>query len=240
MKKKKFYEKDVTEYKLAEVVSVVSHQLKTPLSAIKGYLEVLMSGDLGKLTRQQKEYLKDVLENTEEMINLVRDLLDVAKVEANGVELNCKPTNLTEIVKKTMKEFSLLARAKNCRLSFKISDKLPVLNIDPIKIEQVIDNIVSNAILYNKRKGQVKVSLSKKGKKVLFCCKDTGIGITEKEKDKIFTKFYRSERVVLLATRGSGLGLFISKAIIEKSGGKIWFKSKKGKGSTFCFSLPIE
>jgi signal transduction histidine kinase len=238
--KKKSSLKNIPEYKLAEVVSVVSHQLKTPLSAIKGYLEVLLSKDLGKLNEQQEEYLKDVLENTKQMINLVRDLLDVTRIEANRIELKKSPTSPIKIVKKSMKEFSLLARAKNCKLSLEILGQPPLLNIDPIKIKQVIDNLISNAILYNKRKGEVKVSLSKKGKRVVFCCKDTGIGMAKREKDKIFTKFYRSEQAIALVTRGSGLGLFISKAIIEKSGGKIWFNSKREEGSTFCFSLPIE
>lgn len=238
--KKKSFPQNAPQYKLAEIISVVSHQLKTPLSSIKGYLEVLLSEDLGQLNKQQKEYLKDVLENTRQMIGLVRDLLDVTIIEANRIEFKKSPTDLAKIIKKSMKEFSLLARAKNCDLSFEILNEPPLLNIDSIKIKQVIDNLISNAISYNKRKGKVRVSLFKKGKKVVFCCKDTGIGISEGEKDKIFTKFYRSEEAITLATRGSGLGLFISKAIIEKGGGKIWFKSRKGKGSVFYFSLPIK
>ncbi len=232
--------KNRNEYKLTEVVSIVSHQLKTPLSAIKGYLEVLLLGDLGKLNEGQKEYVGDVLENTNQMIELVKDILDVTKIEAGRMEFNPKPTNLTEVVEEVVKEFSFLAKAKNCKLSFELSDGLPLLNIDPIKVKEVVSNLIANAINYNKRKGKVKTSLFKKRKNVVFCCKDTGVGITEKEKDKIFTKFYRSEKVMSMVTSGSGLGLFISKAIIEKSGGKMWFKSKLGKGSTFCFSLPIK
>lgn len=238
--KKKISSKKPSGYKLTEVVSVVSHQLKTPLSAIKGYLEVLLSEDLGELNEKQEEYLKDVLENTRQMIGLIIDLLDVTRIEADKVEFNPQSINLANIVKESLKDFNLLARAKNCKLSLTISNNLPPLNIDPIKIKQVIDNIISNAILYNKRKGKVEISLSKKGKNIIFCCKDTGIGISEEEKNKIFTKFYRSEQAVSLTTRGSGLGLFISKAIIEKNKGKIWFNSEKEKGTTFCFSLPLK
>lgn len=237
MKKKR---SEKTEYKLAEVVSVVSHQLKNPLSVIKGYVEVLIAEDLGKLNSEQKDYLKDLLENTNQMISLVRDILDVAIIEANQIELKPTPTNLIKLTKETIQGFALLARAKNCELSFEILSKLPNLSIDANKIKQVVVNLISNAILYNKRKGEVKVIISKRGNKAIFCCEDKGIGITKKEKEKIFTKFFRSERVVALATEGSGLGLFISKAIVEKSGGEIWFKSKAGKGSTFCFSLPIK
>ena len=238
--KKKFHEKTPNEHKLAEVVSVVSHQLKTPLSVIKAYLEVLLSEDWGKLAAKQKEYLEDALENTKQMIDLVKDFLDVAKIEANRMELKQEPVSLAEIIKETMEEFFILAKAKNCKLSFEVLDELPLVNIDPIKIRQVIANLISNAIYYNRRKGEVKISLSKKDNQALFCCKDMGIGIAEQERDKIFTKLYRSERALPLTTGGSGLGLFISKAIIEKSGGKIWFKSKEGQGSTFCFSLPIK
>jgi len=157
-----------------------------------------------------------------------------------GMELNLKPTDLIKITKKTIEEFSFLAKAKNCELSFEIPDKLPLLNIDTVKIKQVIVNLISNAINYHEKKGEIKVSLVKKGNNVVFCCKDKGIGISKQEQSKIFTRFHRSEKAMAVIPAGSGLGLFISKAIIEKSKGKIWFDSKKGKGSTFCFSLPVK
>lgn len=232
--------KKSTSHTLAEVVSVVSHQLKTPLSAIKGFLEVLISEDLGKLEAKQKEYLRDALENTQRMMVLVKDLLDVSQIEENKLELKLKRINLKELVKEAIKDFSSLTKAKNCTLSFKVVDKIPFLKIDPIKIKQVISNLIYNAIEYNKRKGEVQITLKKQGNNVLFSAKDTGIGIPEKEKKKIFSKFFRSEKAITLCPAGTGLGLFISKAIIEKSGGKIWFESREGKGSTFCFSLPVK
>lgn len=227
------------KYKLSRVISIVSHQLKTPLSAIKGYLEVLISEDLGKINQKQKEYLNNALENTQQMIRLVKDLLDVSQIEEGKMELKPKPSSLEKITREVIKEFSFLAKAKNCTLSFKVLDEIPLLNIDSIKIQEVISNIISNAIEYNKSKGKVEVSLKRKDNNILFCCKDTGIGIPKAEKKKIFTKFHRGEKAIKLSTGGSGLGLFISKAIIEKSGGKILFESQEGKGSTFFFSLPI-
>lgn len=240
--KKKLSEKTKKRggYKLTESVSIVSHNLKTPLSAIKGYLEVLLSEDLGNLNERQEEYLKDMLENTKQMITLVKDILDVARIEAHQMIISPKPTDLAELAEETVKEFSTLAKAKNCELSLEVLDKPPLINVDPIKIKQVMDNIVSNALFYNKRKGEVEVLLFKRGKRAVFCCKDTGIGIEEREKNKIFTKFFRSRRAIPLITSGSGLGLFISKAMIEKMGGRIWFKSEKDKGTTFCFSLPLK
>ena len=168
MNRKKISKKNTTEYKIAESVSVVSHQLKTPLSGIKGYLEVLITEDLGKLNKEQKEYLKDVLENTNRMIDLVKDVLEVARIEANRIEIRPQPTDLAEIIKETMEELSVFARAHNCELSFEILDKIPSVNVDPIKIKAVITNIISNAIFYNKRKGKAEIFLSKKRKKVIF------------------------------------------------------------------------
>lgn len=228
------------KYKLTEEVSIVSHQLKTPLSVIKGYVEVLLLGDLGKLNEEQKEYLGDVLENTNQMVSLIKDILDVTKIEADRMEFNPKPTDLAKIVKEAVKEFSFLAKARNCKLSFEIEDKIPLVNVDSSKVKEVISNLISNAINYNKRKGKVKVSLFKKGKRVVFSCQDTGVGIADDEKKKIFTKFFRSESVMSMVTAGSGLGLFISKATINRNGGKMWFESGLGEGSTFYFSFPIK
>jgi len=229
-------------YKLAEVISIASHQFKTPLSAIKGYLEVLIAEDLGKMNKEQKEYLNDALENTNRMIVLVKDLLDVSRVEQDKLEIRKKLSNLEKIIERVIKELSSFARANNCTISFKVLNKIPKLNIDPLKIEQVVSNFISNAISYTKDGEEkiVEVSLEKKNKEVIFCCRDNGIGVAEKDKKNIFNKFYRSEEAMILSPGGSGFGLFISKAIIEKSKGEIWFNSKKGKGSSFCFSLSIK
>lgn len=231
--------KTLALYKMNEIVSVVSHQLKTPLTAVKGYLEVLLTDDLGNLNKDQKDYAQAALENTKRVIVLVKDLLDVSCVEQDRMEFRLQPTNFEELVKQTIDEFSFLAKAKNCKLSLKILGSTPILNIDSIKIKQVLANLISNAISYSKRKGNVEITLSKNVENVIFCCKDNGIGIAEKDKISIFTKFHRSEEAITHTTEGSGLGLFITKAIVEKSGGKIWFQSKKSEGSMFCFSLPI-
>lgn len=228
------------EHKLGEVISIVSHQFKTPLSAIKGYLEVLIVEDLGKINEKQKEYLEGAMQNTLRMIELVKDLLDVSRIEQGELDFKTKPSNLEKIVRKIIKEFSSFVRAKNSTIYFKSLNKIPIINIDPLKIEQVISNLISNAIKYNKRKGKIDVYLERKGSEVIFHCKDNGIGISKPDKKKVFNKFYRSEKAIMLATGGSGLGLFIAKAIIEKSKGKIWFESKRGEGSSFCFSLPIK
>lgn len=228
------------DYKFTGVVSIVSHQLKTPLSVIKGYFEVLASGDLGKLNKEQEEYIEDALENTKRMNSLVKDLLDVSRIEEGRLEFKPKSTNLEEIIKKSIKSFFSLAKAKNCTIYFKASEKIPPIILDSLKIEQVINNLIANAITYNTKEGKIEIFLKKEKNNIIFYCKDTGTGIPDDEKSKIFKKFYRSEKTFSANTAGSGLGLFISKAIIEESGGKIWFESKEGKGTTFYFSLPIK
>ena len=234
--------KKAKEHKLAETISVVSHQFKTPLSAIKGYLEVLIAEDLGKINKEQKEYLTDTLENTKRMISLVKDLLDVSRVEQGKLELKMTLCSLEKIVKKVITEIYPFARANNCNISLKVLNKIPKIKADSLKIEQVISNFISNAVSYtrSKKRGIINVFLEKKGRNIVFCCKDNGIGISKEDKKKVFNKFFRSEEAMVLDPGGSGFGLFISKAIIEKNKGKIWFKSEKGKGSSFCFSLPIK
>jgi len=227
------------EYKISDIVSTVSHQLKTPLSIIKGCLEILSSKDLGELNKKQKECLNDALENTERMNSLIKNLLNISKIEEDELEIKPELSDLKEIIKKIINNFYALSKAKNCTISFKVLNKVPLMLFDPLKIEQVVINIISNAIFYNKGEGFIEVFLEKKDNELLFSCKDNGLGVANDEKEKIFKKFYRSEKTIFLNVSGSGLGLFISKAIVEKSNGKIWFESEENKGTTFYFSLPI-
>lgn len=225
--------------KITEVVSIVAHQLKTPLAVIKGYLEALLSGDCGKINSFQKEYLKDALENIERMKGNIDDLLVVQRVEEGKYTVEPKPIALKEITSEVVADVSTWAKALNCEIFFKKPKKPPIALGDPRGIRQVIESLISNAIIYNRGRGEVRISLGKKGNKVIFSCKDNGIGIPKKDFNKVFTKFYRGERAMAMNPTSSGLGLYINKAIIEASGGKIWFTKNKGPGMTFYFSLPL-
>src|SRR3989344_336478 len=198
---------------ISEITSIISHQLKSPLSGIKSSLELILAGEVGPLVKQQREYLTLTLNQTEKLITIVKNVID---------------------------ELLPLAQAKNSAISFRAGDHIPHIHIDPIKIHQVVYNIIDNAIHYNKGKGSIDVQLVKKGKYILFSCRDQGIGISKKEASKIFTKYFRSKQVMDILTDGTGLGLFISKAIIKKSGGNIWFESKLNKGTVFYFTLPVK
>lgn len=230
----------INQHSITEVTSVISHQLKTPLSAIKSALEVIEKGDLGALTKDQKEYIGLALENVERMITLVKDLLDASRIEEGRMHLSLESTDLVALVRRVVDDVRVFAEAKNTSITLEAEDGIPAIMIDGIKIQEVVNNLIMNAIKYSKGKGKVTISLKKDGKNILFSCSDNGIGIAEADRAKMFGKFYRSPRVSALAPDGSGLGLYISKAIIELSGGKIWFESEVDKGTTFSFTLPVQ
>jgi len=226
--------------KITETVSIIAHQLKSPLSAIKGYLEALISGECGKINSFQREYLSDSLENVKRMKRNIDDLLVVKRIEEGKFKIIAKPISLGEITFNVLKDFSLWAQALNCKLLFKRPKKLPQVLSEPQVIRGVVENLISNAIKYTRGRGRVEVSIFPKDKMLIFSCQDNGIGIPEEDFDKVFTKFYRAEKAVEIDPSGTGLGLYINKIVLESSRGKIWFSKNKRSGMTFYFSLPIK
>jgi len=234
-------EREIDKMK-TEFVSVASHQLRTPLTAIRWTLEELAGDELGKLNDQQKDYVNQSLESSERMVNLVNDLLNVSRLETGRLSVEPKPTDLTELVGGVVKEYQPVAKAKKCRIIFNTpKPKLKKINIDSSLIRQVVTNFVSNAVKYSQATKDcvVAVSLSANKREVVFSVKDSGVGIPQSAQSRIFEKFFRADNVVRMETEGSGLGLYISKMIIDISGGRLWFESQEGKGSTFYFSLPL-
>lgn len=226
--------------KLSEPVSIVAHQLKNPIAVLKGYLEVLLSEDFGTLNPKQREYINDAVSNVTRMIRIVTDLLDVAKIEAKRYELKPQRTDIVAITRNIIEGLSLWVRAFNSEIIFYPPLHIPLVFADPIKIHQVIENLISNAVKYKSSgRGRVEIHIKPEGSSMVFRCKDNGIGIPRKDFPKVFLKFYRSEDALDIDPTGTGLGLYISKAIIEMSGGKIWFGKNRGKGMTFYFTLPI-
>lgn len=233
--------KNPEKSKISETVSIVAHQLKSPLSVIKGYLEILLTEDFGEINEKQKEYLGDALANVQRMAIIVNYLLDVSRIEEGRYDLQLQKANLEEIISQVIKDFSSWTKASNCKIVFTSSKELPKVSIDPLKIRQVIENLISNAIKYKGAgEGKIEITLEKKGKSILFSCKDNGISIFKEDSKKVFSKFYRSEKAMELDPSGSGLGLYINKAIITLNKGKVWFKKNKGPGLTFFFTLPIK
>jgi len=224
----------------SEFVSIVSHQLRTPLSSLKWSLGLVMSGRIGRPDQKHLEQLAMIKNNTERMIKLVTDLLDVSRIEQGKLILNPQTIALEKIVQDLIEEYSPIAKASDVTLNLIADKKLPLVLADPQKIRLVLQNFLDNAVRYIKGRGWVNIKLKKKGEYLRCEVEDNGVGIPEGDKKRIFEKFFRSANVMKYQTVGTGLGLFIAQAIIEASKGKIGFQSQEGRGTTFWFELPIK
>lgn len=224
----------------SEFISIVSHQLRSPLSNLKWVVELLLSGKIDSVSLDQLEYLKILRENSQRMMDLVSDLLTVSRIEGGKIPLKKVEVSPVALTKEVISGFESFAKASNVQIKFEPEDNLPKILSDPFQLKQVLENLIDNAIRYIKDKGKVEIKLQRKGKRIYFEVKDNGVGIAREEQKYIFQKFFRSESVLKYQTQGSGLGLYISKSIVKRLGGKIGFKSEKGKGSTFWFTLPIK
>ena len=238
---------DVTRGKMierikTEFVSLSAHQLRTPLSAIKWTLKMLLDGDLGKITKEQKEYIEKTYQSNERMIRLINDLLNVARIEEGRFLYNVKGRNIIEIAEQVIVSSKEVAQRKGLRFKFqKPSKKIPDLELDSEKISIAFQNLIDNAINYTNPGGFIEVSIEylEDKREILVSVKDTGIGIPRGQQKRVFTRFFRAANAMKTETEGTGLGLFIAKNIIEAHGGKIWFKSKENEGTTFYFALPV-
>jgi len=226
-----------------EFVSLAAHQLRTPLSAIKWTLDMLLNGDLGEITVEQKDFIGKTYQSNERMINLINDLLDVTRIEEGKYLYRPTLTDLGTIVQFVMNSCKEEVQRKKLNLEFKKPiPKLPKIILDVEKIRLVVQNLLENAIKYTPSGGKITVSLKhlKDKKEAELQVQDTGVGIPKDQQERVFTKFFRAANVMRLDTGGSGLGLFISKNIVEAHGGRIRFESEEGKGTTFYLSLPIK
>jgi len=224
----------------SEFINIASHHLRAPLSNLIWALEFLMSGRLGRISENQLEYFKILKENSERMQNLLKDLIIVAKIEGGSLSFKEEEFSLEELTREIIQQFESFAKASNCEIEFFTEENLPKIYGDRHQIRQVIENLLDNAIRYTKGKGKVKIKIKRDKKFVYFEVKDNGVGIPKEEQKFIFQKFFRSSNILKYTTQGTGLGLFIAKAIVERSGGKIGFTSQEGRGSTFWFTLPIK
>lgn len=223
-----------------EFVSVASHQLRTPLNSIRWILELLIKGDLGKLNNKQGEFLEEGYNSVLRMGKLIDDLLNVSRIESGKVELLKELINMKELFDEVVSELLYLAKARNLKISNEIPANLTQVWGDHDRIRQVVQNLVDNAIKYTLTKGKVTLAANVRKDDVVFMVKDTGIGIPSHQQEKVFEKFFRAENASAVQTSGTGLGLYVAKQFVEAAGGKIWFESKEGKGTTFYFSLSIK
>ena len=233
------HEKEVDRMK-TEFISLASHQLRTPLSAIKWYAEMLLTGDAGKLKPEQLKFVDDINLSNQRMIELVNTLLNISRIESGRIIIEPKPTDLKEIINSVVSEFKPKLKEKDQKIIVNINPNLPKINCDPKLIFEVYKNLISNAIKYSRQKGEIEIFISSDKDSVVNQITDEGYGIPKKDESKVFSKFYRGENILKVETEGTGLGLYLTKSIIESSGGKIWFKSEENKGTTFWFNLPLK
>lgn len=225
-----------------EFLSMASHQLRTPLTSVKGFLSMLEDGDAGPVSPQQHELLSYATDSSQRMIGMISDLLDVSRMSAGRFVIEKAPTDLAEVVQQEVHQLGLSARNKRVELKLDLPNRpLPPVMVDEGKTRQVIMNYIDNAIYYTPEKGTITVKLRRiPGNKVRYEVIDNGIGVPLAAQKQLFQKFYRADNAKVRRPDGTGLGLFLAKRVIEAQGGTILFKSEEGKGSLFGFELPIQ
>lgn len=238
---------DITEQKKiekmrTEIVSITSHQLRTPSTIIKGNLEMVLGGDVGEINKDQKELLENIYLGNQRMIRLINDLMDVAKIDEGKFKVALESAQLENLVAEVVRTIKPLAKERKVSLLYNHpAIPFPSVKINCQRVSQVIQNIIDNAIKYSSAndEGKVTVDVQEGAKFLEFIVKDNGIGIPENEQDKIFERFSRgSNSTKLDPGGGSGLGLYIARAVVEQGGGRIWFESKEGEGTTFHATFP--
>ncbi len=229
---------DVARMK-SEFISIVSHQLRSPLASLKWTIDLLMSGKISQSQEKQLTYLQALKENTQRMVNLVSDLLVVSRLETDNLPSKKEPVEIDSFVRNIVSAFLPLSKASNVEIKTSFPPDLPQILSDCSQLSLIIENLLDNSIRYIKSKGLVEVRAEKRSGSLYLEFKDNGIGVSADDQKYIFQKFFRGENALRQQAHGSGLGLYIAKAAVRKLGGKIGFISQEGKGSVFWVTLPI-
>lgn len=222
-----------------EFISMASHQLRTPLTSIKGYLSMLMEGDVGKVSPEQKHVLNEAFVSSERMVRLIGDFLNVSRLQTGKFVIEKHPIDLAKLVQREIDGLAPNAAARGMQFIYKAPKNIPEIELDENKIQQVIMNFSDNALYYSKEKGKITISLKKVPGWVEFTVKDNGIGVPEEDQGQLFSKFFRATNARRARPDGTGVGLFLAKKVIDDHDGQIIFESEEGKGSTFGFRIPI-
>ncbi len=224
-----------------EFLSLVTHQLRSPLTGTKYIMQLILSEKMGKLTPDQKELLQQGQDSNDRMLILVSDLLNIAKMADGDVAFDFESTQIEEMLKEMHMQIEPQAQKKSLTLSLHLpKEPLPPIQLDKKKVRFVIQNLIDNAVKYTPEAGSVTIIAEKHQKGIKVSVKDTGIGVPKDEIDKLFTKFYRATNAEASKRVGTGLGLYIAKSVIERHHGEMWVESVENKGSTFSFYLPLK
>ncbi len=223
----------------SEFISVAAHQLRTPLSAIKWSIKMVLDGDVGKITKQQIAILNKGYVSNERVIKLVNQMLNVSRIEEGKFGYSYAMSDFLDIIRSNVNNIKDLTENKNLKINLKLPDKPININMDKEKINMAIQNLIDNAILYSPENNKIDIEVRQEDNSLAFTIKDSGLGIPKNDQDKIGTKFFRSDNVLRVQTDGSGLGLYITRNIIEGHGGTLDFESTEGVGSVFTIKLPL-
>ena len=249
-------EEDVTRLKeidkaKTEFVSLASHQLRTPLSAINWYGEMLIAGDAGKLSEEQEKYVKEIYTGSQRMVDLVNALLNVSRLDLGTFLIEPERVNIREIAQSVIKDLGPLISQKHITLAQQFDAQMPVFSADAKLLRMILQNLLSNAVKYSQDKGEViaEIKVVKKNEKfgnkkfgfnsLCISVRDKGMGIPLQQQNKIFSKLFRADNAMETETEGTGLGLYIVKSIVDQAGGQIWFNSEQNKGTEFYAAFPI-
>ncbi len=236
--------RDISHFREADklketFISIVYHELKTPVAIIRGYAETLQRPEAQRDPALMEEMLAAIVEETDRLARLVDDLLDASRLQAGGLSLKeIGEVDLAAIARRVVERYRAQTTKHTLRLEF--PPNFPLIRGDPRRLEQVLDNLVSNAIKYSPRGGEIVVRGEVRPAEVLISVQDEGVGIPLEEQDNIFQRFYRVEGPETRAVAGTGLGLYLTRAIVQAHGGRIWVRSAPGKGSTFTVALPLQ
>jgi len=223
-----------------EFVSMASHQLRTPLTSVKGYISMVIDGDAGKVSEQQKLLLDEAFNSSERMVNLINDFLNVSRIQTGKFILEKASIDLSKLVGQEIDSLQSSAASRSIKFIYDQPKNFPLVNVDESKIRQVVMNFLDNSIYYSPDGTSVEVKLSADDKDAILAIKDSGIGVPINERGQLFTKFYRASNARKKRPDGTGVGLYLAKKIITAHDGKIIFESVLGKGSTFGFRLPLD
>jgi PAS domain S-box-containing protein len=223
-----------------EFVSVVAHELRTPMTSIKGYTDLILQGAMGEVNGQQRRFLEIVKTNVDRLSELISDLLDTARIEAGRVRLEIEPVQVPSIVGEVCDSLAETIRERGLALTVESDPDVPAVHADRNRLIQVLMNLLSNAYRYTPVGGSITVSVRPDKDAVLVEVKDTGIGIAPEDQEKIFERFFRADQELVNEQTGTGLGLPIARSLVELHGGRLWLESELGQGSTFSFTLPAQ
>lgn len=223
-----------------EFISMASHQLRTPLTSVKGYISMVIEGDVGKISPNQKQLLSEAFTSSERMVHLINDFLNVSRLQTGKFMLDRRQIDLAKVVEQELDSLKTTAQSHSMKLRYRKPARFPILYVDEGKIRQVIMNFVDNAIYYSREDSTIAVGLAIQDGDVIFTVKDTGIGVPVAEQKHLFGKFFRATNARTQRPDGTGVGLFLAKKVIVAHGGSMVFESTEGEGSTFGFRLPVK